>query len=131
MKTPDPKQPEAVIPASPPHVVEVAGATLGAVGGAATGAALGGPVGAVVGAVVGGAIGASSGWAADAAAADQAQADAALDEEIGVTAGSVGAPNLEHPPSTINAPSAAATGAGNASDATDEDAAGPMQAPPP
>ncbi len=130
MKTPSPKEPEAALPTSgPPHVVELAGAALGAVGGAATGAAMGGPLGALVGAVVGGAMGASSGWAAEQASSDQAEAEAALDEEIGVTAGTVGSPNLKHPPSKINAPSAAAAGASNVSD-VDDDAAGPIQPPP-
>jgi hypothetical protein len=131
MGTPDPKQTETAIPTTgPAHVVEVTGATLGAVGGAATGAAMAGPVGAVVGAVIGGAIGASSGWAAEKASADEAEIDAALDEEIGVTAGSIGSPNLKHPPSKINAPSVAASGAGNALNDTDDDAAGPIQPPP-
>ena len=130
MKTPDSKRPEAAIPTGPAHIVEATGATLGAVGGAATGAAMAGPVGAVVGAVIGGAIGASSGWAADKASSDQAEIEAELDKEIGVTAGSVGSPNLEHPPSAINAPSVAASGAGNAANDEEEDAAGPIQPPP-
>jgi len=89
-----------------------------------------GPVGAVVGAVIGGAIGASSGWAAEQASSDEAQIEAELDEEIGVTAGSVGSPNLQHPPSAINAPSVAASGAGNVTNDEDDDAAGPIQPPP-
>lgn len=131
MKTPDSKTSEAVVPTSgSAHVVEVAGATLGAVGGAATGAVMGGPLGAVVGAVIGGAMGASSGWAADQASSDQAAVEAGLDEEIGVTAGLIGSPNLKHPPSKINAPSAAAAGASSVSSDLEDDAAGPMQTPP-
>jgi len=131
MKTPDLNEQEPVVPTSgPPHVVELTGAALGAVGGAATGAAMGGPVGAVVGAVIGGAIGASSGWAADQASADEAQIEAALDDNIGVTAGSVGAPNLKHPPSKIQAPSAAAVGVGNVDDEAEPTAGGPIQSPP-
>jgi len=131
MKTPDSKEPEAIVPVGSAHVVEAAGAALGALGGAATGAAMGGPLGAVVGAVIGGAMGASSGWAADQASSDQAAAEASLDEEIGVTAGTIGSPNLKHPASSINAPSAAAAGAGaSAVDSQADDAAGPMQTPP-
>jgi len=88
---------------------------------------MGGPIGAVVGAAIGAAMGAVSGWGADQASQDQDAVDAQLDEEIGVTAGNIGSPNLRHPPSQINAPSAAASGAG----ATDSeaDAAGPIQNP--
>ncbi len=129
MKTPEAKA-EAVtpIPTHSRHVVEAAGGALGALGGAATGAAMGGPLGAVAGAVIGAAMGASSGWAAEKASSDQAHAEAALDDEIGVTAGSIGVSTLAHPPSKTNAPSAAALGL--SSDTADSEAEGPMQAPP-
>ena len=121
--------PEAVVPPKGGHVVEVAGGAMGAVGGAATGAAMGGPVGAALGALIGAAMGAASGWGADQASAEEDAIDAELDKEIGVTEGSIGSPNLQHPPSRINAPSAAAAGAGNARSATESNAAGPMQTP--
>src|SRR6478752_3210638 len=131
MKTPRSKETEAVVPVGSAHVVEAAGAALGALGGAATGAAMAGPLGAVVGAVIGGAMGASSGWAADQASSDQAAAEASLDEEIGVAAGTIGSPNLKHPASKLDAPSAAAVGAGaSVVDSQADDAAGPMQTPP-
>src|SRR4051812_46520294 len=111
MKTPEAKREAlAPIPTTHSHVVEAAGGALGALGGAATGAAMAGPIGAVAGGVIGAAMGASRGWAAEAAASDQASAEAALDEEIGVSAGSIGVSTVAHPPSRIGAPSAAAAG---------------------
>ncbi|MEO8900218.1 MAG: hypothetical protein ABI488_01380 [Polyangiaceae bacterium] len=129
MKTNAPKTSEAVVPAPhSSHAVEAAAGALGVVGGASTGALLGGPVGAIAGAVIGAAMGAASGWAADQASADQADAEAALDEAIGVTSGTIGTPGLEHPPGQTNAPSAAASGASGGTTAESE-ADGPMQTP--
>lgn len=127
MKNPE-TEAKTAIPAST-HVVEAVAGTLGAVGGAATGAAMAGPLGAIAGAVIGAAMGASSGWAADKATEEQAQVDAELDEEIGVGAGSIGVATLRHPPSKINAPSAAAAGV-SSEGADSADAEGPMQSPP-
>ena len=101
---------------------------MGVLGGAVAGAAMAGPLGAAVGAVIGAAVGASSGWAADEHTTEQAHAEAQLDEEIGVTGGSIGVSTLEHPPSKINAPSTAALGV--SSEAPDSEAEGPLQAPP-
>ena len=129
MKNEKPKTPEAVVP--PPHsghAVEAAASALGIVGGASTGALMGGPVGAIAGAVIGAAMGAASGWAADQATADQADAEAALDEEIGVSGGTIGTPGLQHPPGQTNAPSAAASGA-SGGESADSEAEGPMQTP--
>ncbi len=67
-----------------------------------------GPAGAIAGAIIGAAMGASSGWAADKHSEEQAQIDAELDDEIGVGSGSIGVSTLQHPPSKIGAPSAAA-----------------------
>jgi phage tail tape-measure protein len=86
----------------------------GAAGGAAAGAALGaiaGPPGAVVGAVIGAAAGAAAGYAVEQGDAERADEDAKLDEEIGVTAGDLGAPNLEHPPARVGAYSTGSSGA--------------------
>jgi hypothetical protein len=130
MTTRDSEVPEAVVPVSGGHVVEVAGGALGALGGAATGAAMGGPIGAAVGAVIGAAMGAASGWGADKASQDQDAIDAQLDKEIGVTEGTVGSPNLRHPASQINAPSAAAAGAGGAATESEASSSGPIQNPP-
>ena len=128
MKTPE-QEAEAVtaIPTTNSHVVEAAGGALGALGGAATGAAMAGPLGAIAGAVIGAAMGASSGWAAEGASADRAKAEAALDEEIGVTAGSIGVATVAHPPARVGAPSAAALGL--STDGADSEAEGPMQTP--
>ena len=57
-----------------------------------------GPPGAVVGAVIGGIVGVAAGAILDEKSGELADRDRALDEEIGVTSGEVGAPNLEHPP---------------------------------
>ncbi len=127
MKTPEPEA-KTAIPATS-HAVEAVAGTLGAVGGAATGAAMAGPLGAIAGAVIGAAMGASSGWAADKATEEQAHVDAELDEEIGVGAGSIGVATLQHPPSKINAPSAASAGVSD-EPAGSTDAEGPMQSPP-
>ena len=129
MTTPDSKTLEeaAGIP-KPGHAVEVAAGTLGAIGGAAAGA-IGGPIGAIVGAVIGGAMGATGGWAAEQQSAEQSTVDAELDEAIGVTSGTVGSSNLIHPPSVVNAPSIAASGAAGLVEGG-RDADGPILVPP-
>lgn len=87
-----------------------------------------GPIGMVAGAVVGAAAAAIASNAAQEADEEKAAHDLALDEEIGVLGGDIGAPNLKHPPARIGAFSAASSGAslggGHAL------AEGPMPAPP-
>jgi hypothetical protein len=90
------------------------GIAAGAAGGAAAGAALGaiaGPPGMIVGALIGGAAGAAAGMAVDRGEAEASVEDAKLDEEIGVTDGDLGAPNLKHPPAVVGAYSAGSSGA--------------------
>ena len=76
--------------------LEVGEGTVGAMAGAALGS-VAGPPGAIVGAIIGGAVGVIAGRTGsnDEHIADDA--DQELDEEIGVTSGDIGAPNLKHP----------------------------------
>src|SRR5450631_3927936 len=85
------------------------GAASGAVVGAAVGA-MAGPPGMVAGALIGAAAGALAAEAMGAESARQAAHTAELDEEIGVSGGDLGAPNLKHPPAKVGAYSAAAAG---------------------
>jgi hypothetical protein len=98
-----------------------------AAGGAAAGAVAGvlaGPPGAIAGAVIGAAAGAMAECAVESEGAIARAKDAQLDDEIGVTAGDIGAPKLKHPPAKVGAFSAAALGlSGGGSYATAE---GPM-----
>src|SRR5262245_5437381 len=104
--------------------------TLGAVSGAGLGAMAAGPPGAVTGAIVGGAMGVTSGWAADAHAVEAAERDKRLDAEIGVSNGTIGAPNLEHPPARVGALSAESAGAARERGPTSPvDAQGPISPP--
>ena len=100
-----------------------AGAVSGALAGAAAGVVAG-----PAGAVAGGAIGAVAGAVAGAALAEDhekhLEEDEELDREIGVTAGSMGAPNLKHPPAKVGAFSKAA--AGGAPVSTPTPASGPI-----
>jgi hypothetical protein len=50
-----------------------------------------------------------------------------LDDEIGVSGGELGAPNLEHPPAKVGAYSG--TSAGVSSEGGEQPAEGPMQTP--
>lgn len=99
-----------------------------AAGGAAVGATVGmiaGPVGAAAGAAIGGVAAALAEAVAEADDERAAARDAELDDEIGVTSGEIGAPNLKHPPAKIGAFSAAAMGAGGGDETTP--AEGPIQ----
>ncbi|MFZ5896064.1 MAG: hypothetical protein ACOY0T_33720 [Myxococcota bacterium] len=111
------------------HAMEASVGTLGAISGAGLGAVAAGPPGAIVGGIIGAAMGAATGWAADEQAAEELEADAELDADIGVTEGTIGAPNLQHPPPVIGAPSAEAAGAAAARNVSPTDAAGPMEPP--
>ncbi len=77
--------------------LEVGEGAVGAIAGAVLGA-IAGPPGAVVGAIVGGAVGAIAGRTSSTEEHRSDDVDQELDEEIGVTSGDIGAPNLEHPP---------------------------------
>src|SRR5690348_13767122 len=114
-------------PASHGHELEAAVGALGALSGAGMGAIAGGPPGAIAGAIIGAVMGASSGWVAEETTAERAEADRELDDEIGVTAGTIGDPKLKHPPSQVGAYSAEASGAGGAADSPDTtEADGPI-----
>lgn len=103
------------------------GLAAGLAGGAAAGAAIGmiaGPPGMIAGALIGAAAGAAAGVAVDQGDEEVAIEDAKLDEEIGVTRGDLGAPNLKHPPAKIGAYSSGSSGA--ATTPTGSPAEGPM-----
>jgi len=103
------------------HEIEV-GVT-GAVAGAAMGA-VAGPPGAVAGAVIGGVVGVLAGASLESESEDAAIHEAALDEEIGVNGGDLGAACLEHPDATRGVASSASSGAGGR---VSTPAEGPMQ----
>ena len=90
---------------------EVPGAAGGAVAGAIAGS-FGGPVGTVTGAVLGGVAGAAAARAMEINEEHESARNEALDEDIGVSGGDLGAPTLKHPPPKIGAYSAASSGAG-------------------
>jgi phage tail tape-measure protein len=94
---------------------EMAGALAGEVAGGILGA-MAGPPGAVAGMVMGAATGALVGEILHREAERKHARDQKLDDDIGVTSGNLGAPNLAHPPATIGAFSAASVGAGSPSD---------------
>jgi hypothetical protein len=109
------------------HIVHDAeGAASGAVAGAVFGS-IAGPPGMVAGALIGAVAGAIAASALDTDAERGAERTRELDEEIGVSGGDLGAPNLKHPPATIGAYSTAVAGGGDTSD--EEPAEGPMQTP--
>ncbi len=91
---------------------EAAGGASGAVAGAVFGI-VAGPPGMIAGAVIGGIVGAVAGAVLDEERAVEAESDKALDDEIGVNGGDLGAPNLKHPPATVGAYSGASSGGGS------------------
>jgi len=105
------------------HAIE--GAAAGAAAGAVVGA-IAGPAGAAVGAVLGGAAGAAAEALVERDARTARSRDQKLDEEIGVTSGDLGAPTLKHPPASIGAFSAGASGAAGAQHTLAE---GPLSRP--
>lgn len=82
---------------------------LGAIGGAALGA-LAGPNGVIAGAIMGGIAGLLAAFALTRHARMNAYVQEALDEDIGVMGGTLGAPNLEHPPAKMGLYAAESTG---------------------
>jgi hypothetical protein len=102
----------------------------GVAGGMVAGAALGavaGPPGIVTGAVIGAAAGALSALVLDRDGGERAERTGKLDDEIGVSAGELGAPNLKHPPAKTGAYSGGSAGA--AATSGEGPAEGPMQTP--
>ena len=65
--------------------------------------AIAGPPGAAAGAVIGGLVGAVATGVVEKQAEARALHDEELDEEIGVMGGEIGAPNLKHPPTAVEA----------------------------
>jgi len=109
------------------HVIHEAG---GAAGGALAGAALGaiaGPAGIAAGAVLGGVVGAVVAVISDEESERASLHDRELDAAIGVDGGSLGAPNLKHPPALRGTYSAASTGVSAGAGGSSAD--GPMSAP--
>jgi hypothetical protein len=106
---------------------EAEGGASGAMVGAIVGASAG-PPGMIAGAIMGGLAGALAGAALDTESAASERRTRELDEEIGVSGGELGAPNLKHPPPTGGAYSAASSGV---SPAKDTPAEGPIQTPDP
>jgi phage tail tape-measure protein len=104
---------------------EAEGGASGALVGAIVGATAG-PPGAVAGAIVGGIAGVLVGAVIDQESSAREQRTRELDDAIGVNGGSMGAPNLEHPPSTRGTYSASSSGV---SPSEKTPAEGPMQAP--
>jgi phage tail tape-measure protein len=82
--------------------LEVGEGAVGAVAGAAIGA-VAGPPGAIVGAIIGAAVGAIAGRTGSHEDHLKDDVDQALDKDIGVTSGDIGAPGLEHPPTKSQA----------------------------
>jgi uncharacterized membrane protein len=78
---------------------EAEGGASGAIAGALVGAAAG-PPGALAGAIIGAVAGALAGAVIDKDSAESEERTRELDDEIGVTSGTIGAPNLKHPPPT-------------------------------
>ncbi len=101
------------------------GATV-ALAGAVLGAAAG-PPGMIAGAIIGGVAGTITGAVLDSESSKQSLRERALDAEIGVSEGALGAPNLAHPPAKVGAYSAAS--AGVESSPSEEPAEGPVAPP--
>jgi len=118
----------AGLPQSPTIANPTAGAGVGAATGAAAGAAIGafaGPPGILAGALIGAAAGAATG-AALGADHDKEEVDKLLDEEIGVTAGNLGAADPNAPPAKRGTYSGASAGAGSVADSDSAPDEGPI-----
>lgn len=98
--------------------------------GVAAGAALGafaGPAGLVAGAIIGSGVGAVLAIAQNRQMHRNAEEDDLYDEELGIMNGSLGAPNLEHPPATVGTYSAPSMGSATGTEINV--AEGPFQFP--
>jgi hypothetical protein len=129
MKTKKKRADEKLSVPAMPRPLEATVGALGALSGAGMGALAAGPAGAVAGAIIGAAMGATTGWAADENTVETLEREKALDDEVGITSGPIGAPNLEHPPAKVGALSAEASGGNTARPGTRSDAEGPMEPP--
>ena len=107
------------------HQHEAGGGAGGALVGALVGA-IAGPPGIAAGALLGGIVGALAVGALESEHGDDLALDRRLDEEIGVSGGDLGAPNLLHPPAVRGVYSAESAGAAGSDQAPAE---GPMQTP--
>lgn len=107
-------------------VHEAESTAMGALAGAALGAAAG-PPGMAAGAIIGGLVGAATGAVLENESVRAEAHDRDLDAQIGVIGGTLGAPNLKHPPAKIGAFSAASVGGGSSSE--NQPAEGPFQTP--
>jgi hypothetical protein len=96
---------------------EAEGAGMAAVAGAALGS---------IAALVGAAMGAASASVMEKNIATTSDDEKKLDDEIGVTKGELGAPNLKHPPAKVGAYSGASAGATSSTPSPTE---GPMPTP--
>jgi hypothetical protein len=92
----------------------VASVVLAALAGAAVGIYVG-PIGVAIGAVLGAFVGLFAAYGLDRLAHETAARDSKLDQELGITGGTLGAPGLSHPPPVYGAYSAASAGAGGSS----------------
>jgi hypothetical protein len=124
-KTPAAQTPEHATDAHRHALHEAGGAAGGAIAGAAIGAVVG-PVGVAAGVVIGGVVGAFCAKVADEEADRVSAHDHDLDAVIGVSGGSLGAPNLKHPPATRGTYSAASSGGASGGGSS---ADGPMPKP--
>lgn len=107
---------------------EAEGGGAGALAGALLGV-VAGPPGMVAGAIIGGVAGAITGAALDTESATRTSRTRALDAEIGVSEGELGAPNLAHPRARTGAYSAASSGVDTSSG--ESSAEGPIPPPEP
>ena len=122
-----PKKITSTRPSKHVHVAEdVAGVAAAVTVGSVVGA-VAGPPGMLAGGVIGAAVGAIAAVGLEIDSARKEARTRTLDEEIGVTGGALGAPNLQHPPAVRGTYSAGAAGAVSASG--EDPAEGPMQTP--
>jgi hypothetical protein len=115
-----PVVPRALLPLT---VIE---APLAALAGAVLGFMAAGPIGIVVGLILGTVVGVLVAIALNRQTRIDGERDRLSDEAIGVYYGSLGAPNLEHPPARIGAFSAGSMGRSSWNPEEPENAEGPM-----
>ena len=98
------------------HENEAEGGVSGAIAGAVIGS-IAGPPGAIAGAVLGGIAGTITGAIVSEENLAEDERATVVDDQIGVTAGTIGTTAVKHPPAKVGAYSSAASGAGGSSDA--------------
>ncbi len=108
--TPPPPDSSTELPAGVPHqghhTLAGTGALSGGIAGAVVGA-LAGPIGAIAGGAIGTALGAFAGASMDREKHQEEEHDRVLDEEIGVTSGSLGVPSESKHPNPVTLAEAA------------------------